>query len=319
MFVKFGKIEQFRNVVKQVRDYCSYHNKPLPTIDFNGTVKLHGTNAAVGVDEYGNLFCQSRSRVITPDDDNFGFANFVMDNKHYFESLLGFLCYREDVDSCILYGEWCGSNIQKGVALSELDKMFVVFDGKGFRGGDEFKLNVNLIDLDNQYNVYNINEFPTYNVTVDFNNPEDIVNTLTSITERVEKECPVGKHFNVSGVGEGVVWTSDFKGNDLRFKVKGEKHSVSKVKKLVSVDPEVVESVKNFVDYAVTENRLEQGLQEVGLDQNKIGMFIGWVNKDINKEEKDVLDKNGLTMKQVGGKVSDKARNFYLNKLNNFK
>ena len=48
-FKKFNKIEQFRNIVKQVRDYCSYHNEPLPTILFDGTVKLHGTNAAVGI------------------------------------------------------------------------------------------------------------------------------------------------------------------------------------------------------------------------------------------------------------------------------
>lgn len=319
-FNKFSKIEQFRNIVKSVRDTCSYHNEPLPVLSFSGTVKLHGTNAGVGITSKGEIFCQSRSRIITPEDDNFGFANYVKDNKEYFEFFLNYICHEAEVDSCIIYGEWCGSNIQKGVALSELGKMFVVFDGKGLLEDSytETSLNVELLDFDERHNVYSAYDFPVYKCVIDFNNPEEVVNKLTSITEEVEKECPVGKHFGVSGVGEGVVWKTTFKGDQLRFKVKGEKHSVSKVKKLANVNPEVVESIKAFVDYAVTDNRLEQGLLEVGLDQKNIGKFIGWVNKDIYEEEKDVLEKNNLTMKQVGSKIADKARNFYLGKLNSF-
>ena len=322
-FNKFSKIEQFRNIVKAVRNTCSYHNEPLPVLSFSGTVKLHGTNAGVGITPEGEIFCQSRSRIITPEDDNFGFANYVEDNKEYFENLLSYVCHKAEVGSCILYGEWCGGNIQKGVALSELDKMFVVFDGTGFLEDfegtpTENSLNVGLLDFDERFNVYSAYDVPVYMCVIDFNNPEYVVNKLTSITEEVEKECPVGKHFGVSGTGEGVVWKATFAGEQLRFKVKGEKHSVSKVKKLANVDPEVVESIREFVEYAVTDNRLEQGLQEVGLDQKKIGKFIGWVNKDIHEEEKDVLEKNNLTMKQVGSKIADKARNFYLDKLNNF-
>ena len=50
---------------------------------------------------------------------------------------------------------------------------------------------------------------------------------MIEITEAVENECPVGKHFGVSGVGEGVVWTCVSEGwNDSGtwFKVKGEAH-----------------------------------------------------------------------------------------------
>lgn len=39
---KFGSIEQFRNIVKKVKDHCEYHNTKLPTLEFTGTVKLHG-------------------------------------------------------------------------------------------------------------------------------------------------------------------------------------------------------------------------------------------------------------------------------------
>ena len=30
-------------------------------------------------------------------------------------------------DYCAIYGEWCGGNIQKGVAINGLNKMFVIF------------------------------------------------------------------------------------------------------------------------------------------------------------------------------------------------
>lgn len=78
-----------------------------------------------------------------------------------------------------------------------------------------------------------------------------------------------------------------------------------------------MESIQKFVEYAVTNNRLEQGIQEVGLDQKFIGQYIGWVNRDINKEEADTLEASNLSMKDVGKKISDKARAFYLDKLNN--
>ncbi|CAF1594923.1 unnamed protein product, partial [Didymodactylos carnosus] len=47
-------------------------------------------------------------------------------------------------------------------------------------------------------------------------------NTLTAITEQVERQCPVGAHFQRIGLGEGVVWTewAETTGN-LTFKVKG--------------------------------------------------------------------------------------------------
>lgn len=121
-------------------------------------------------------------------------------------------------------------------------------------------------------------------------------------------------------IGEGLVWTPKdpelMKDTGTWFKTKGQKHSVSKVKKLVSVDPEKLEGIEKFIEYAVTQARLEQGLGEVGLDYKTIGTFIGWVNKDINKEEGDVLESNNLTMKDVGKHVATKARTWYLEELN---
>lgn len=341
---KFQKIPQFRNVVKHVQKWSDYNGKPFPTLNFEGTVKLHGTNAAIGyagrnfngsLDKTGEMWCQSRSRIITPTDDNAGFAKFFYELDEDLKYMILHLLIRglgDDLDlshsEIIVYGEWCGEGIQKGVAISELEKFFVIFsikiNGKLYPCQE---LNEELYEKFNTYRIFFITQFPKYTISIDFGHPEASAEKMMSIVnEEIEPECPVGKFFGVSGIGEGIVWMTDEKSTEMLggepslFKVKGERHSVTKVnssmKKMVPIDPEKVESVKEFVDYSVTENRLQQGLNEIGLNQKTVGTFIGWVNRDISTEEGDVLVKNGLTMREVGRMVSNKARAWYLDQLN---
>lgn len=88
----------------------------------------------------------------------------------------------------------------------------------------------------NDNGIYFVTQFETFEIEIDFNKPELAQERLIEITEQVEKECPVGKFFDVSGVGEGVVWdkigatTSEF-----RFKVKGDAHAGG-TQKLVGID-----------------------------------------------------------------------------------
>jgi len=46
------------------------------------TEKLDGTNACIIITEDGDFACQSRSRLITPEDDNYGFAAWAYENKN---------------------------------------------------------------------------------------------------------------------------------------------------------------------------------------------------------------------------------------------
>ena len=128
-FIKFPSIGQFRDAIKQVQSACAYHNVPLPTVDFRGTVKLHGTNAAVVIAHDGTWHCQSRERIITPQDDNAGFAAWVYGNKDDWDRVAATLstAILSDEETVQVYGEWCGGNIQKNVGLSHLPKMFVIF------------------------------------------------------------------------------------------------------------------------------------------------------------------------------------------------
>ena len=329
----FPKIGQFRQVIKEVRDRSTYIGKDkngdaifdntlsVPTITFKGTVKLHGTNAGVAHNEEDGMWAQSRSNIITPENDNAGFARFVEDNQKVFNELI------EDVrhnnhnikpnDTVIIFGEWAGGNIQKGVAISQIEKSFFIFDVKVIPddGQEPYHLPSDRYSNPN-IRVYNIEDYLCYMIDIDFNRPDLVQNKLGEITLAVEKLCPVGKAFGVEGVGEGVVWCSTVNGHDYRFKIKGEAHSVSKVKTLASVDSEKLNSIHEFVDYAVTENRYKQGLGIVfpdgQLDIKKLGDIIRWVINDVMAEESDTLIDNGLEAKDVNRHISTKVKTKFL-------
>ena len=45
------------------------------------TEKLDGTNAQIYIDDNGVIMAGSRNKWVTPEDDNYGFAKWVDDNK----------------------------------------------------------------------------------------------------------------------------------------------------------------------------------------------------------------------------------------------
>lgn len=81
------------------------------------TEKIDGTNACAVFDESARLWCQSRNRIITPDDDNYGFARWAYDNASALFDTLGPGRH---------YGEWWGQGIQRGYGLTE--KRFSLFN-----------------------------------------------------------------------------------------------------------------------------------------------------------------------------------------------
>lgn len=321
---KFPSIEQFRHCVRAERDQASFENRAPATRKYVGTVKLHGTNAGVTRHPGGELTFQSRNRALRVGDDNAGFAAHFSDprNSLWLELAMASIALHNGIEpgtEFTVFGEWCGKGIQKGVALSQLPKMFVIFAAVV---GDRW-LDVNCIDgIYKDGSVYSIHSFPTFEIEIDFNVPELAQNEMVRITEEVERECPVGKAFGVSGIGEGVVWTpAENTDSKYWFKVKGEKHSSSKVAKLAAVDTERFRARDELVTAMVTESRCEQALDhlqrelKLPLEMRSIGEYLRWVFNDIIKEESDTIAANGFEQKELGKPISDIAKRYFLQAL----
>ncbi len=344
--ISFPSIEQFRNVISTVNHMATFTGldeqgepmynpiAPKPTLTFKGTVKLHGTNASVCYNAIDGLWVQSRENIIfnEKNKDNNGFARFVEENRNAFTDLIAEVLMANNIDSdrstvCI-YGEWAGGAIQKGVALNNIDKAFFIFGVKIADANDPLP-DTEIVDKsywvdytqlrNHAVRIFNVDDFPTYTVEIDFNNPKMIQNKLIELTIAIEDECPVGKFFGHSGVGEGIVFTSEYKGKNLRFKSKGEKHSVTKVKVLNEVDIEKLNSINEFVEYAVTENRFNQAIEKVfgdkPADVKQIADLMRWMVNDIVKEESDTMQANGLEAKEVGKSISNKVRTMFFHYL----
>lgn len=82
------------------------------------TEKIDGTNACIVITAEGDFACQSRTRFITPEDDNFGFAKWAYANR---DELM-------KMGEGYHYGEWWGLGIQRGYDLKE--KRFSLFNAR---------------------------------------------------------------------------------------------------------------------------------------------------------------------------------------------
>ncbi len=324
----FTDIGQFREVIRAVKSHHDFkgkneddtpiyiHDSPYPTLKFHGTVKLHGTNSGIVKYKDGHYEYQSRERLLDITHDNSCFM-LNMSNCNIEKLFEGI----EFNDHCAIYGEWCGQGIQKGVAISSLPKMWVLF---AVKIDDVYQDMRNYKHLkDEEYRIFNIYQFENYELDINFNEPEIAQNKLVELTQKVEAQCPVGKYFGIEGVGEGCVWEYINDTTRYIFKVKGEKHQNSKVKKLASIDVEEVNNIREFVEYAVTENRMKQGIdkmKELGVpyEMKSTGTYLRWVFEDVIKEENDTIIKNGIDVKKIGSYISAKAKTYwftYLNKI----
>lgn len=100
------------------------------------TEKIDGTNAAVLIEpespvgehlhparlaevDTHHIFAQSRTRFITPESDNFGFAAWVKENAENLVEILGPGRH---------FGEWWGNGIQRGYGLPRGERRFSLFN-----------------------------------------------------------------------------------------------------------------------------------------------------------------------------------------------
>ena len=80
------------------------------------TEKIDGTNASITITDKGLFLVGSRTRYITAEDDNYGFARWAAANEEELRKL----------GPGIHYGEWWGLGIQRNYGLKE--KRFSLFN-----------------------------------------------------------------------------------------------------------------------------------------------------------------------------------------------
>lgn len=341
---KYFSTNQYKNVIKAVTERCAYLKMDVPILTFKGTVKIHGANCSISNNlSSDELVSQSRNNIITPDLDSYGFLSFMEREKNSYKKLFSLIKqdYPEylQTKTAVIYGEWCGGSIQKSVGLTSLDKRHVIFaiklidtdkkeNSEIWFSEEQIKNLFSQVGSDelNKHNIYNIYDFKTWELKIDMKSPKLAQNELIEITTQVENNCPVAKFFGVDGIGEGVVWRciSEVKGlktEDLIFKVKGKKHSVTKVKTIAEVDTVKVNNISEFIEAVLTENRLIQGLdylRENNLDiSNKnLGIYLKWIGTDCLKEESDILENSNLERKDVMPAINRKAKEWFFTQLN---
>jgi hypothetical protein len=339
--LKYPSIEQFRNVRRHVEwraqvvskdeatgEWIMDRNAKLPTLTFLGTEKIHGSNCSARFFKDGGIVCQSRERIITPEDDNYGFARFIKSLPT--EALNTLMQYVPDDVEIVIYGEWAGKGIQNIVAVTELEKFWVIFGAKVVSAEDDDDIgwvDIRHWETPEDHRIFNIYKSKTWEVEVDFNDQvkmAEAIEKMNALTLEVEKESPLAlKIGNVSGVGEGIVWmsiTKPYMGPKFIHKVKGSQHSASKVTKLANVDPEKLRTVGLFIDKHVHEGRLQQGWDNLHETktfnyENSMGLFLSWIFNDIMKEEADELEASGFGKKDVSPAIAKKAKVWYFEKL----
>jgi len=347
--ISFPSIEQYRHVNATVNRQFNFvgldengeaiydHNKEKPTLRFKGTVKLHGTNAGICFNNEDGMWAQSRENIITPESDNAGFAFFVESNREIFESMFAHVAEHHNIDlntnTLSIFFEWAGSGIQKNVGISEIKKTAFIIGIKvtpHVENDEERKIKpAYWIDSSNiravEKRIYNILDFKTYEIDIDFNKPNESINKIIELTLEVENNCPVSKEFGVDGIGEGIVFSTEFNGNVIRFKSKGEKHAgKSKVKTLKSVDNEKISALIELANKVTPEWRLDQMLTNTfnlinggELDIKRLGDYIKNVTSDVVKEDIDIIAESGFEFKDIVKYVSEIAKKYFLAKYNN--
>ncbi len=339
---KFTHIDALYQVARSVailnaEPLVPQHRKLFEPVTFRGTVKLHGCNAGIGLTADA-ITAQSRSRELALGDDNHGFALFLLGDAQAeaarkIETRIRRSHPNLSCEKLTLFGEWCGPGIQKGCGIHQMpERMFVLFaavlgenersrylNTEGFIVGDEFA----------EARMYSILDAPTWELKIDFSDKASIeaaAAAATELTLHVERQCPWAAKFDDEGIGEGIVWKPMGKhwGNtDLFFKTKGAKHKVTSPKDRktqVKVTPEELANAEAFVTFAVTENRLNQGLeflQEHGhpMEMRSLGAFLKWLAGDVQREGAVELEANGLTWKAVAKQVNRKARDWFIKTL----
>ena len=286
-------------------------------ISFKYKTKLHGTNGAVQLHPNGQIVCQSRKRIATPEKDNNGFASWAV-NRDW-----------PSVDEpVVIYGEWCGPGIQSGVAVSNAPHKFFAPFAIVFLKTGEMKAEVEEIKkyIPDHKTVRVIPFSGGVHLGQNRSSNKTYMDPVGKLVDSIDRECPfMVDEFGIKGHGEGVVFfpvTETKSGwRDYMFKIKGKTHRVVAQKTPVVLDPKVISTMEEFARMFVTPPRCEQGYNELFSKRPKdpckgdMGTFMKWISHDIFEESAAYLKENDILWVDVKKGIATPARNWFFEKL----
>lgn len=316
------------------------------TIRYIGTVKLHGTSFQVQCHR-GYFVPQSRNQALVGDSGHYGSVDWLQDLRvieaiREVEQDIRLRFNLHEDTPLILCGEWCGGNVQKKVALQELPKQWVLFQAavpnlNHIPGHDSPLTYLHHTAIqpfggrykDRDVALFSIKDVSTWSLDICWSSTESVNAAIQKVNEwtlAVEQECPwaAQSHYGVHGIGEGIVWVPEgpelLNVTELCFKSKGHEHKRHNKPVLkqdpARLNPERLSSVQQFVEFAMSPDRLEQGLEVmcangVALELKNIKVFLDWVSADVRRECADELEASGLSWKDVEKIVTRNSAVFF--------
>ena len=302
--LKFQHLESFKEARKQALRRGIYSARFVPT------TKLHGCNAGVVLPANGTpLVAQSRNRVLTLDADNYGFAAWVAEHEGALREYLFAVRGAETTSDFVVWGEWVGPGIQRGVACSQIPRRVWAPFAAAFMRGDALEyVSAPPFPLDAGTGIYPVLRWGPAEISLD----KPLPAWVEEATAAEDARCTWSwGRFGVEGSGEGLVWVPVDAPYALTFKTKGLAHrEVGPRPERPATDASAAEELAGRLCQPA---RLDKGLDylreiRLPLDRTSTGAYLQWVHQDVQRECADEL--LGVEWKPVARCLTAIARKY---------
>ncbi|KAL8733641.1 MAG: hypothetical protein Q9166_002051 [cf. Caloplaca sp. 2 TL-2023] len=301
LYPKIGKLSDF---IYKSKKFTS-ETRIIPII---GTVKLHGAYVDWVISYDDTVRVQSRNMLeLTLKNDNYGQLNpnSLVNHEH----------------PVIISGEWCGRGVQKGMAISQLPRHFVIIS---IRINNAWVSETEYADMHDEANgIFHMGKARTYRLDFDMEDIDGSEALIQGFVADVEKICPYGHARSVTGRGEGIVWKAldHVENPEMWFKYRGDSTAVShewKMTKSPATAANNREREYKFAVAVVTERRLEQGVEylaETGVARDMTGLGKSFVTNDVLVEEEREMAERNIGQGRLKPSITSIARTWYKKKV----